>query len=268
MTISRSDTSGSTRGNAVSSARPQFPHALGVALIPDEITSEHVLAITDVAFQSVQPKDGLRLSKEKVPHVSLFQNMFQDPQSLASVVELALRNYPIRNTCSIQPPPNDVCIWAGDRPFINHEITPDLALFHDFMLLECIMNGRDTLCAGSPADHRPLKGLSTEQDKAYRETGYVFSGAGSELARQHRMPWNAFTIPHFTAGVIDWDTNTQSDDSIDLARCRISSEMRAAMNDRKFTECHFDKVAIFRVQPGGVYVPGAENTIKEYPLPG
>ena len=169
-------------------------------------------------------------------------------------------------------------IWKFKRPratfssgqiagyFICHEVTEELARFHDYLLIECIVNGRDTLCAACPADSKPLQGLSTDEQRSYCETGYVFAGAGSELAKRGGVPWRAFTIPHFTLGVIDW-LSRPAEESAEMTQHRIVSQLRTKMQELHFDKCRFEKLVIFRVQPGGVYVPSADNTcLEEYGL--
>jgi hypothetical protein len=165
----------------------------------------------------------------------------------------------------VQNPPRDIFIWAQSRPFISHEVTAELACFHDYLLVECIINGRDRVCAACPADSKPLQDLSKEEQRAYCETGYVFAGAGSELANEAGVPWRAFTIPHFTLGVIDW-TSRPHGESIESTQSRIVSQLRTRMKELSFDKCRFEKLVIFRVQTGGAYVPTADNTLVEYVL--
>ena len=245
--------------------RLQFPHALGVALVPDNETTAKVLAVTDAAFQIVKPKDGLRLSVDKIPHVSAFQNMFRDVEQAISLVKDARADCRLPTEYALQHAPDDMFIWAGDRPFIAHVVDPELALFHDYLLVECIIKGRDTICSAAPADSRPLAGLSAEQDVAYRETGYVFSGAGSEIAKSAGVQWSAFTMPHFTVGVIDWETRPAGM-TIAEAQNVVVDSMRTAAEVLELNSVRFNRLAVFRVQPGGVYVPTAENTVAEFAL--
>lgn len=238
----------------------RFPHALGIALLPDRETHDNVLAVTNAAFSTVPALNGIMLSAEKVPHVSVFQNMFRDPEEVIRIVQSALASYPLAKEYLLQSAPNEICVWANNRPFINHEVTDNLARFHDTLLVQCIMNGKGQLCAGAPADSRPLEGLTTEQDRAYRETGYVFSGAGSEIAERAGVPWRAFTMPHFTAGVLDVAAVAHGIED------RVLGSMREEMNRRSFTICRFDRIEIFRVKPGGVYVPSEGTTVWSHPL--
>ncbi len=62
-----------------------FPYALGVALIPTEATQEKILAITDEFFEFFSVAESIRLTHEKIPHVSIFQNMFRKPQEFVEI---------------------------------------------------------------------------------------------------------------------------------------------------------------------------------------
>jgi len=122
------------------------------------------------------------------------------------------------------------------------------------------VNGRGKICGGEPADSKPLVGLSPEQAKAYQETGYVFSGASSKIALSFNFPWNAFTMPHFTAGLIDWD-NSHTKDKIEQTKKEIVLSMREASKLIDISELIFSKLVVFKVRSGGVCIPSQEGIL-------